>query len=97
MGATRVLISLPESLLRRIDEAAEELGTSRSALLREAAVEYMARRKTVPGDDPQIRAAHEAISALAESVKASGTPDSVTLIRALRESRADRSAPSPSE
>jgi len=92
MGTIRVMISVPEPLLRRIDEAADELGTSRSALLREAAVEYMARRNRVPGDDPRIRAAHDAISALAERVKASGGPDSVTLIRALRESRADRLA-----
>jgi predicted transcriptional regulator len=94
MGTTRVMISLPEPLLRRIDEAAHELGTSRSGLLRDAAAEYIVRRRGAPGDDPRIRLAHQSISALAERVKDSGAPDSVTVIRSLREARAD---PIPSD
>jgi hypothetical protein len=88
------MISVPNSLLERIDEAVDEFGTTRSAFLREAALEYIARRRQPPGHDPRVRAAHDAISALAERVNPASGDDSTTLIRSLRDSRAGRIAKS---
>jgi metal-responsive CopG/Arc/MetJ family transcriptional regulator len=38
----KVMISMPEGLLSRVDERAKTRGTSRSALIREALIRYLA-------------------------------------------------------
>jgi metal-responsive CopG/Arc/MetJ family transcriptional regulator len=68
----KVAISLPDDLCSRVDRAARRLGRSRSALLADAAREYLARHEDhddateswnraieeagQPGDDPAARA-----------------------------------------
>lgn len=78
----KVLISLDERLLRRIDRAAAAKGLSRSAYLAE-----LAERETAseigPGADPKVRAALRKLDKLF-----AGTPpgDSTALIREDRDS-----------
>jgi len=56
MTAKRVLISIDERLLARIDDACERLGMSRSALLAQSAARDL-EGATGPGADPTVRAA----------------------------------------
>ena len=56
MTAKRVLISIDERLLARIDEACDRLGTSRSAFLARSASRDL-DGGTGPGADPAARAA----------------------------------------
>ena len=82
--AVKVMVSLPEDLLRRIDRIAEERHTSRSAFLQEAA-----RRELGWPDPAAIDAALERGRA---ALAGSGSFESADLIRAEREARdaADR-------
>jgi len=63
MPAKRVLISIDERLLRRIDEACQRRGLSRSAYLAQLADADLAAGRG-PGADPAVRAALAAIEAL---------------------------------
>ena len=56
MPARRVLISIDERLLARIDAACERLGMSRSAFLAQSAARDL-EGATGPGADPSVRAA----------------------------------------
>ena len=79
------MISLPEALLGEIDRAALERRQSRSGLLREAAVEYLTGpNRAAPGEDPAIRAAHDALARLAERARPASGVDSLELLRRLR-------------
>ena len=91
MNNVKVMISLPEGLLDEIDRAAADQHASRSAFLREAAQSYIAHRagRRVPGDDPAIRAADEAIRALAERTAPAVDQNSLEILRRLRQ-RHDR-------
>jgi metal-responsive CopG/Arc/MetJ family transcriptional regulator len=62
MAAKRVLISIDERLLARIDEATERRHTTRSAFLAEAATAQLGG--SGPGADPGARAALRAIDGL---------------------------------
>ena len=80
--ATKVMISLPEDLLIRIDRAAAERHTSRSSFLQEAA-----RRELGWPDSAAIAAALErARAALADA----GHFESVALVRTERDVRDER-------
>ena len=59
MSRAKVMISIPEEFLAKIDKAAEEENRSRSEFLREAARLYLEIRKTPPppGQDPRIQKA----------------------------------------
>lgn len=63
MPAKRVLISIDERLLDRIDEHADRLGLSRSAFLAQAAAREM-DEGTGPGADPRVRASLSALDQL---------------------------------
>lgn len=82
----KIMISLPEELLKDIDEAAAAEHRSRSGLVREATREYVARRrKKRPIDDPKVR---EAIRVMDEIAERYTVPfDSTKVIREMRDSR----------
>lgn len=63
MPARRVLISIDERLLERIDQACARRGVSRSAFLAQLA-EAELTAASGPGADPQAKAALKAIDAL---------------------------------
>lgn len=84
MDVAKVLISLDERLLRRIDRAAALKGLSRSAYIAQ-----LAERETAtelgPGADPRVRAALRRTDRLFAEAGTSGE-DITALIRADRDS-----------
>lgn len=82
----KIMISLPEELLKDIDEAAAAEHRSRSGLVREATREYVAkRRRKRPIDDPKVREAIRFMDKMAAEWKEPF--DSTELIRKMRDSR----------
>jgi Arc/MetJ-type ribon-helix-helix transcriptional regulator len=77
--ASKVMVSMPEELLERIDRAVDERGTSRSAFLQEAA-----RRELGWPDRATIDAALSRGRAVLEGA---GSFEAAELIRAERDSR----------
>ena len=83
----RVTISLPNALLVRLDELAEEGGLSRSELLREASAHYVTHRK----EEAEVLARREAIEdgvQWLEAISAEPMVDdrpSIEILRELRE------------
>jgi hypothetical protein len=63
MAAKRVLISIDERLLERIDEAADRLGMTRSAFLARSAARDL-DSEVGPGADPRVRASLAALDRL---------------------------------
>jgi metal-responsive CopG/Arc/MetJ family transcriptional regulator len=74
---SKVMISLPEELLQQVDAEVERRGTTRSALLADAARAELARP-----DSATVRAAMERSEA---RFLRSGAFDSVDLVRADRD------------
>jgi metal-responsive CopG/Arc/MetJ family transcriptional regulator len=68
MPAKRVLISIDERLLDRIDERADRLGLSRSAYLAQVASREM-EEGTGPGADPRVRASLSALDQLLSDLR----------------------------
>jgi metal-responsive CopG/Arc/MetJ family transcriptional regulator len=81
----KVLVSLDETLLHRIDRIAKSRGLSRSAYLAELA-EQDAKRQKGPGAS---EASRRAISRLEKLFAIAGGPaeDSTDVIRAMRDAR----------
>jgi metal-responsive CopG/Arc/MetJ family transcriptional regulator len=79
----KVMISMPDELLRRVDERAKKREVSRSALLREAVERELERR-----EPEEVRAAIERLTAEFGSVD--DDMDTVEWIRREREKRTDR-------
>lgn len=79
----KVLVSLNDALLRRIDRIARSRGLSRSAYLAQLA-ERDAARSTGPGATP---AAQGALARLDELFAGSPAADSTVAIRAERDAR----------
>ena len=80
---TKVLVSMDDKLLARVDRAARRLGLSRSAYLARLAARDL--RADGPGHDPKVR---EAIAGLKRLFAENPTPGDVTeLIRTMRDSR----------
>jgi len=77
--AVKVMVSLPEDLLSRIDRIAAERHTSRSAFLQEAA------RRELGWPDPAVIEA--ALERGRTALAGSGSFESADLIRAEREAR----------
>ena len=75
--AKKVMISLPDDLLARIDRVAAERHTSRSAFLQDAA------RRELGWPDPQAMAA--AVERAREALAGAGRFDSADVIRAERD------------
>jgi hypothetical protein len=79
----KVLVSLDDGLLRRVDRIAKALGLSRSAYLAGLA-ERDAARMGGPGATP---AARRALARLDDLFAGGATEDSTTAIRAERDAR----------
>jgi hypothetical protein len=75
----KVMISLPDELLHRIDDEARRRGSSRSAFLRDAA------RHELGWPDPA--ALDAAVARAREAVQGAGAFDSTALVRAERDAR----------
>ncbi len=75
----KVMISMPEDLLKRVDEQAEKEGASRSGLIREALWRYLAE----PVDLDRRRAAYDRIL----SRRATKRPWDLPVEELLREDR----------
>jgi metal-responsive CopG/Arc/MetJ family transcriptional regulator len=83
LGVAKVLVSLNDALLRRVDRIAKARGLSRSAYLAQLA-ERDAARSEGPG---LTRAAQRALSRLDELFAAGAAEDSTHAIRAERDAR----------
>lgn len=77
--ATKVMISMPNDLLERIDRATRERRTSRSAFLQEAA------RRELGWPDPG--AIEDALRRGQAAIAEAGSFESASLIRAARDAR----------
>ncbi|MDZ4170471.1 MAG: ribbon-helix-helix domain-containing protein [Coriobacteriia bacterium] len=64
MGVAKVTVSLPEELVAQIDGLADERGESRSAIVREAALDYVTAQKLDAQDKRREAGARRAIEAL---------------------------------
>jgi predicted transcriptional regulator len=78
-GMSKVMVSLPDELVRDIDEEARRRSMSRSALLADAARRELARR------DPAAVA--EAIARSEQRFRAAGGFDAAELVRQDRDTR----------
>lgn len=84
---TKVLVSLDEGLLARIDREAHARGLSRSAYLARAAERDLGITHAGPGADPHVRAAIGALRVLGSAVPArKGAADATEAIRKDRDS-----------
>ena len=81
---SKVLVSLDDRLLKRIDRAAKSRGLTRSAYLAELAKRDLANTNG-PGADPSVRAALRKLDRL--FAEAGGSGDSTAAVRAARDSR----------
>jgi hypothetical protein len=80
----KVLVSIDDRLLERLDRAARERGLTRSALISEFAAKGLGEVKG-PGADPRV---HEALRKATEIVSRYSVPgDSTQWIREQRDSR----------
>jgi metal-responsive CopG/Arc/MetJ family transcriptional regulator len=82
------MISFPDEFLQQVDALAEAEQRTRSELVREALRQYIdARRNAVrPGDRPQVRAAVDALTLVAQTSPGTGE-DSTEDVRYLRDRR----------
>lgn len=84
----KVMLSFPDEFLTQVDMLAKAEQRSRSELVREALRHYMATRASLlrPGDLPQVRAAVESFSTLAQISPGVGE-DSADNVRYWRDER----------
>ncbi len=75
----KVMVSLPDDVLARIDDEAERRGTTRSALLREAALRELGRPDPVTLEAAIVRSRSRFATV--------GRFDAATLVRAERDAR----------
>jgi metal-responsive CopG/Arc/MetJ family transcriptional regulator len=75
----KVMISLPDDVLDRVDAEARRRGTTRSALLRDAALRELGRPDSARSDAAVVRSRAR--------FAAAGRFDSAALVRADRDSR----------
>lgn len=81
---SKILVSMDDKLLARVDRAARRLGLSRSAYLARLAARDTGAEHG-PGRDPKVR---EALAALDRLFAENPTPGDVTaIIREMRDSR----------
>ena len=85
LAVAKVLVSIDDALLRRIDEAARGSKLSRSAYLSRIAAEALGEAKG-PGASPKVQAAFDRLDELFAR-NPSGDEDSTTAIRAERDAR----------
>jgi metal-responsive CopG/Arc/MetJ family transcriptional regulator len=85
----KILVTLEDSLVRRLDRVARELGITRSALLATIAERDLGRRTT-----EQQREIDSALGALRKLADRHGTAgeDVATIVRAMRDERTEHLA-----
>lgn len=85
----KVLVTIEDPLLKRIDRTVRERGLTRSGYLSE-----LARRdldaQLGPGADPQVRAALRRLRELGAEMTYATDEDTTSLLRRLRDERLDR-------
>ena len=84
------MVSLPEELLKRIDDEAKRTGRTRSGLLQYAARLYLTEKasRVPPGERPEVQAAMaRAKEILRRHPQDPGAPDSTQIIREARDTR----------
>jgi len=86
MAVDKITVSLPEELVRAIDELSVEQGVSRSAIVREASARYVTERASAAAAARRRGAADAAMSALKELRRLTPIDDRPTL-EILRELR----------
>jgi metal-responsive CopG/Arc/MetJ family transcriptional regulator len=80
----KVLISIDDKLLRRLDREATAKGMTRSAYIADLAARELGTKKG-PGADPRVRRAVARLDALFQ--KNGGEGDSTEIIRRMRDER----------
>lgn len=80
----KVLISVPDEALKRIDALARSRGKSRSAFVVERALATVPTASARPIDDPAVRRALKGIARARTEAWRPG-PDTRTLLREMRE------------
>ena len=89
---TKLNISMPQELLEQIDSEAELLGITRSGLIQEASVRYIARSQT----DREAEARRLRATAAARRMKrigadiGIGSPDTASLVAEARAAESSR-------
>lgn len=89
MARRKILVTLDDALVRRLDRAAREQGVTRSALLA-ALAEHDLRRRT-PEQQREIDGALQALRNLADRSGAAGE-DAATIVRRMRDERSEQLA-----
>jgi hypothetical protein len=82
----KVLVSIDDDLLRRIDRVARLHGLSRSAYLSQLAARATAR-EVGPGADPAVHRALARLDELLAGARVKDTRDATAIIRAERDAR----------
>lgn len=87
MGIDKISISLPSDLTAEIDVIAEEDGTSRSGVVREATLAYINKRRSKEAEKKRQDSIQRAIDGFEELAKQWGHDErsSVELLRELRD------------
>ena len=91
---TRVTVTLPDDVLFELDGVADDEGVTRSEVVREAAVTYLAGR----GESREARVRHEAVTdgiAWLEDVSGRHAGDGASSLEVLRELRGGRDGVTP--
>lgn len=86
MGVDKITISLPEELVRAIDELSAEEGVSRSAIVREASARYVTEHRTA-ADAARRRQAADAAIAQLQGLRSLTPIDDRPTLEILRELR----------
>lgn len=85
----KVLVTLEDPLLKRIDRTARERGLTRSAYISD-----LARRdldaQIGPGADPKVREALDNLRRIADEAEYATDEDVTSLVRRMRDERLDR-------
>jgi len=82
----KVLISIDERLLERLDTEATQRGVTRSALVSDMAAKELGEAKG-PGADPAVRQAIKDAKELFRNATYADKRDSTVIIREMRDSR----------
>ena len=82
----KVLISLEDGLLKRIDDEAQRRRMSRSALMGEMAAKELGLPMG-PGADPEVQAAILDLQELFREARYADARDSTAIVRDMRDSR----------
>jgi hypothetical protein len=82
----KVLISIDDHLLERLDEEARHRGVTRSKLVSELASKELGP-ETGPGADPEVHAAIARLRELFRTAPYADKRDSTEIIREMRDSR----------